>query len=158
MTPDGVISDPVKGLRKEPQGRIVGDDHMRIFVAGATGVIGRRAVRLLAEAGHAVTGVAIGGISWFSRSVTLTSVKAYAITGECGDLFVEAFAGSTVVYSVDYGPFCDGWTTIGNLPLDGSSVSGGITRVWIDVTDKLHNGRGYADCYRSESTCLTGQY
>ena len=31
---------------------------MKVFVAGATGVLGRRAVRLLVEAGHDVTGVA----------------------------------------------------------------------------------------------------
>src|SRR5436309_1667186 len=33
---------------------------MKIFVAGATGVLGRHAVRALVDAGHSVTGVARG--------------------------------------------------------------------------------------------------
>lgn len=63
--------------------------------------------------------------------------------------------------ATSYGEFCGGttgaWTSIGNIPLDGSDYPGGITRVWIQVVDKLHDGIGYADCYRADSTCLQGQ-
>ena len=34
---------------------------MKIFVAGATGVLGRRVVKLLVDAGHEATGIARSG-------------------------------------------------------------------------------------------------
>lgn len=71
---------------------------MRIFVAGATGVLGRRAVRLLVEDGHEVTGIARSE----AKAALLTSLGA---TPARVDLFdaaaiTEATTGFDVVLNL----------------------------------------------------------
>ena len=109
---------------------------------------------------------ATGGMTWYSRSVTLTSVSFYANAGECGYLAVHAWQGQKhideVFYPAGSANYCGGttgrWFTIGTIPLDGSAVSGGITEVDVDVFDVSHEGRGYAWCDRASFACATGQY
>ncbi|MFG1955119.1 hypothetical protein [Micromonospora sp. NPDC048830] len=107
-----------------------------------------------------------GGLAWYSRSVTLTSVTFYANAGECGYLAAEGWQGSTLI-DVVYRPaeggnyYCGGatgqWFTIGNVALDGSQVSGGITQVRVYAVDFYHYVRGYAYCSRTSSACTSGQ-
>ncbi|MGN9909004.1 hypothetical protein ACTMTJ_15780 [Phytohabitans sp. LJ34] len=109
---------------------------------------------------------ATGGLSWYSRSVTATSVRFFANAGECGYVSVTGWQGSTsidyAVYPSGSGYYCGGttgkWFNIGNVPLDGSRVSGGITEVLVIVFDVTHAGQGYAECYRSGSTCASYQW
>lgn len=70
----------------------------RVFVAGGTGVVGRRAVRLLVEAGHTVTALA-------RTAEKAAEVRAAGATPERGDLFDrdllrEAVAGHDVVVNL----------------------------------------------------------
>ncbi|MEO3779225.1 hypothetical protein ABGB16_20740 [Micromonospora sp. B11E3] len=103
-----------------------------------------------------------GGLAWYSRSVTLTSVKFYANAGECGYLTAWGWQGSTLLDTYETGLYCGGstgqWFTIGNIPLDGSQVSGGITKVEVYVDDYYHYVTGYAYCGRTNSVCTTGQF
>ncbi len=83
----------------------------------------------------------------------------YANAGECGDFLTEAFSGSTKVYSSSYGEFCGDsagkWTTVGNIPLDGSDYPGGITRVWVDNRVKTAWLPGNA-ATTTRGSCLCG--
>ena len=109
----------------------------------------------------AVAVQASGGLSWYSRSVTVTSLKIYVKAGECGKLSVIGSQGNSVVDAEGWdrcGGTTGGWQTIGNVTLDGSAVSGGITDVTVYVRDLDHEIVGYADCYRVDSSCYTGQY
>ncbi|MEO3779226.1 hypothetical protein ABGB16_20745 [Micromonospora sp. B11E3] len=110
---------------------------------------------------------ATGGLAWYSRSVTLTSVTFYANAGECGYLGAEGWQGSTLIDFKFYPPgsgefYCGGstgkWFTVGNIALDGSQVSGGITQVRVYVFDHYHDGTGYAYCGRTSSACTSGQF
>ncbi|GAA3755229.1 hypothetical protein GCM10022225_44990 [Plantactinospora mayteni] len=110
---------------------------------------------------------ATGGLAWYSRSVTLTSVRFYANAGECGYLAAEGWQGSTFI-DFSYHPpadedyYCGGatgrWFTVGNIALDGSQVSGGITQVRVYVLDASHDGQGYAYCNKASSACTSGQF
>jgi len=68
---------------------------MKIFVAGATGVVGRRAVRLLVDAGHDVTGVARAP----SKAALLHTLGAVPVTVDLFDpgAVTAAVAGHDVV-------------------------------------------------------------
>lgn len=107
-----------------------------------------------------------GGIAWYSRSVTLTSVTFYVKANECARLTVIGAQGSTIVDSYDYpsatGSVCPGSTgktySLGNIPLDGSQQVGGITEVIVYAKDVSHGATGFADCERALSSCTTGQY
>ncbi|MDV5143643.1 hypothetical protein R1T08_04920 [Streptomyces sp. SBC-4] len=108
----------------------------------------------------AVGAQVLGGISWYNRSVTLTSVRFYIAPRECATFSVEAWQGGTRVDYFDVGEQCSWssagrWISYGNIQLDGSGVSGGITEVVIDVHDKTHAGHAWADCTRSASSCFT---
>lgn len=100
-----------------------------------------------------------GGITWYNRSVTLTSVRFYVAARECGRFSVAAWQGSRLVDSLAASQQCAGatgrWITYDDIPLDGSLVPGGITEVIIDAYDDTHVGNGWADCTRSGSSCYT---
>jgi hypothetical protein len=109
---------------------------------------------------------ATGGLAWYSRSVTLTSVAFYVRANECARFTVIGVQGSTIVDSYDYpsatGSVCPGSTgrtySLGSVPLDGSWLSGGITEVFVYAEDVSHSVTGYADCDRAWSSCVAGQY
>ncbi|GAA2709512.1 hypothetical protein ACFY2R_01565 [Micromonospora olivasterospora] len=107
----------------------------------------------------ALAAEAIGGIAWYNRSVTLTSVRFYVAANECGYFTVEAWQGGSRLDYFDIPKQCAGstgrWISYGDIPLDGSGLSGGITEVVIDVYDSTHLGHGWADCTRSASSCYT---
>ncbi|MFH9725677.1 hypothetical protein ACH4M4_22325 [Streptomyces sp. NPDC017254] len=110
--------------------------------------------------GTGATGAkAMGGISWYIRSVTLTSVKFYIAPHECAHFTVEAWQGGTMVDSFETGQLCaqstGWWNSYGDISLDGSWVSGGITEVVIDAYDDTHKGHAWADCTRTASSCST---
>ena len=71
---------------------------MRIFVAGATGVLGKRAVRLLVEAGHDVTGVARSP----EKAALVRSLGATPATADLFDAVAvkNAVAGHDVVMNL----------------------------------------------------------
>lgn len=102
---------------------------------------------------------ATGGISWYNRSVTLTSVRFYAHAGECGVLDVVADGGGTsVIDRYQRGSLCGyattgRWYALGDIVLDGSAVSGGITQLYIYVIDSTHDGMGEAYCVRTAARC-----
>ncbi|WP_144127663.1 hypothetical protein [Catellatospora sichuanensis] len=107
---------------------------------------------------------ATGGLTWYNRSVTVTSVKFYASPGECGYVAIWAYVGNADVDHKFYpssGSYCGGstgkWFTVGNVPLDGSAYSGGITEVYIVVFDETHSGQGWALCARASFACSTAQ-
>lgn len=115
-----------------------------------------------ANGAGAVGAMAVGGMTWYNRSVSLNSVRFYTAPGECGRLTVYATAnqGSTWVtthhYPSEHGMYCggtDGWFTVGSFTLDGSRVYGGITEVQIFVTDVTHNGQAIGYCYRAYTAC-----
>lgn len=101
----------------------------------------------------------VGGITWYNRSVTLTSVRFYIAPRECGHFTVEAWQGGTRLDYFGISQQCAGttgrWISYGDILLDGSAVSGGITEVVIDAYDDTHAGNGWADCTRSASSCFT---
>jgi len=106
---------------------------------------------------------ATGGLTWYNRSVTVTSLRFYANAGECGYVNVWGDQGSTPISHKTFpssGYYCGGttgkWVSIGDVTLDGSDYSGGITEVDIIVWDVTHDGWGFAQCYRANSTCITG--
>ena len=68
---------------------------MKVFVAGATGVLGRPTVRALVEAGHEVRGTARGE----EKSVPVRSLGAEPIAVDLfdADAMKEAVAGSEAV-------------------------------------------------------------
>lgn len=106
----------------------------------------------------AVGAEAIGGITWYNRSVSLTNVQIYAHASECARLDVSAYANGTRVDSYTSIEYCTGsasrwFPAIPSIPLDGSAVSGGITEVLIRVVDVNDTGYGYADCFRSGTAC-----
>ena len=105
----------------------------------------------------AVGAETVGGISWYNRSVTLTGVRSYVAAHECSHFIVSGWQGGTRVSSFESGQLCamsaGHWYPFGDLILDGSGVSGGITEVVVDVYDETHTGYGFADCLRSDSSC-----
>jgi hypothetical protein len=107
----------------------------------------------------AVGAEAVGAITWYNRSVTLTSIRFYVAAGECGHFEVTAWQGSQKIDGSKSPTQCSGsagkWVPYNDLPLDASGVSGGITEVVIDAWDDTHNGWGWADCSRSDSSCST---
>ncbi|HTJ33524.1 MAG TPA: hypothetical protein VL738_09870 [Dactylosporangium sp.] len=118
--------------------------------------------RFTAKAVHAngagALGVEITGVlTWYNRSVGLTSVKVYANAWECGEFKMTGYQGSSqvaVAYGVDYCAGATGrWFSVDNVVLDGSNLSGGITEVVIDVHDTHHDVRGFSDCLRTASSC-----
>src|SRR5919197_900673 len=92
------------GRHHSPEGRRKGDQMvsggvaMRIFVAGATGVVGQRAVPLLVEAGHEVTAVARTP----EKAAWLRSVGATPVSVDLFDAaaVTEAMAGHDVVINL----------------------------------------------------------
>jgi hypothetical protein len=107
----------------------------------------------------ALAAEAVGGITWYNRSVTLTSVRFYVTAHECGHFTVEAWQGNTHVDSFAPPQQCatttGRWISYGDIPLYASGLSGGITEVVIDAYDDTHSGHGWADCTRSASSCST---
>ncbi|MEV4140077.1 hypothetical protein AB0J72_48955 [Dactylosporangium sp. NPDC049742] len=133
-------------------------------VFGSSSAANASPASFVAKAVHAggagaVAVQATGGLAWYSRSVTVTSLRVYVKAGECGKISVFGSQGNTVVDAKGWDRCGTGtWETIGNVTLDGSAVSGGITDVTIYVRDLDHEIVGYADCYRVNSSCSTGQY
>ncbi|WP_432974123.1 hypothetical protein [Dactylosporangium sp. CA-233914] len=139
---------------------------LAVSVFGSSSAANASPTSFIAKAVHAggagaVAAQATGGLTWYNRSVTVTSLKFYVKAGECGKLSVFGSQGDTVVDAKGWDR-CGGttgtWVTIGNVTLDGSAFSGGITDVTIYVRDVDHEIVGYADCYRVNSSCSTGQY
>ncbi|MEV6964861.1 hypothetical protein AB0M47_07055 [Hamadaea sp. NPDC051192] len=104
---------------------------------------------------------ATGGISWYNRSVTLTSVRFYANVNECGYFRAYGYQGGRLIDFADLPTgstsyFCGGstgkWFTLGNVPLDASAVPGGIDEVYIVAADATHGSSGWADCFRDPLT------
>jgi hypothetical protein len=95
----------------------------------------------------------VGGITWYNRSVTLTSVRFYVAANECGSIYIAGYQGITRVANWDKTQCVAGWVSYGDVSLDGSGVSGGITEVLVMVDDDTHRGSGFADCFRSASSC-----
>jgi hypothetical protein len=143
-----------------------------ILAAGAT--VGFSATAQAAPAGFTAKAIhsggsgaladeATGGFSWLSRSVVLTNTRFWVKAGECGRFIVTGMQGDTMVDWYSHpSDLCGGasgaWHTIGNVTLDGSSTPGGITEVIVYAEDIDHTINGYADCYRSNGSCYTGQY
>jgi hypothetical protein len=99
-----------------------------------------------------------GGLTWYSRSVGLTSIHFYAAPNECGTWTADGWQGDTLIDVVSFGTYCGGaagrWIPFSDVVLDGSAVPGGITEVNIKAWDSTHGGMGETDCYRSASLCL----
>jgi hypothetical protein len=119
-----------------------------------------------ANGAGAVAVQATGGLAWYSRSATLTNVSFYVRANECARFSVVALQGISYVDSYDYpsvtGRMCPGPTgqtyNLGNIVLDGSKLSGGITEVIVYAKDLDHDVDGFATCERAVSTCVAGQY
>jgi hypothetical protein len=107
----------------------------------------------------ALAAEAVGGISWYNRSVTLTSVRFYVTAQECGHFTVQAWQGNLKVDSFAPPKQCattaGRWISYGDVPLYAGGLSGGITEVVIDAYDDTHSGNGWADCSRTASSCTT---
>ncbi|WP_163511357.1 hypothetical protein [Fodinicola acaciae] len=107
--------------------------------------------------------IVTGGLSWSNRSVTLTNVQVWVAPHECGYVTATGFQGDRMIDDEERPTGSDlycGYSSahgltygIGNIPLDGSAVSGGITLVWVGALDSTHGATGYADCYRAKSAC-----
>jgi hypothetical protein len=105
----------------------------------------------------AVGAETVGGISWYNRSVTLTSVRSYVAAHECSHFVISGWQGGTKVTSFESGQLCAGstghWYPYGDIILPASGLSGGITEVVVDEYEETTEGYGFADCLRSGSTC-----
>jgi len=110
---------------------------------------------------------AVGGITWYNRSVMLTDVRFFANAGESGNVAFHGYQGTPNTFDpplIDY-VFYPGdgtyyhsgltgtWFPIGDVLLDGSAVSGGITMVIIYITDHTHNIAQEVICYRFYASC-----
>lgn len=134
-------------------------------LVGLTGTANASPTSFVAKTVHAggagsLADEAIGGITWYNRSVTLTNVRFWAHAAECGSMDITAWhAGDPIADQAHYASLCGNattgkWYTIGDVVLDGSDVVGGINRVMVQVYDDTHHGYGYIVCSREDSACV----
>ncbi|MEU8003570.1 hypothetical protein AB0B66_20630 [Catellatospora sp. NPDC049111] len=91
-----------------------------------------------------------GGITWHNRSVTLTGVKLFVKSGECGRALFKGWAGSTMADlknteadGLECSPVSTAqgkWHDIPDFTLDGGSYTGGIREIDVEVVDVTHSG------------------
>ena len=107
-----------------------------------------------------------GAMSWSTslRTVTLTNVKFFVKGGECATLLMGGFQGGTLVTSTyrypasgSACPPANRTYPLGTVTLT-ATVPGGVQDVFITATDDSHDVTGWADCYRTASSCETGQF
>ncbi|WP_163509877.1 hypothetical protein [Fodinicola acaciae] len=109
----------------------------------------------------ALAAATTGNLGWANRSVTLSDVRVYLAPGECGHIGVWGSQGDeTIDFLIQMEEkYCGGydgrWFIVGTITMDGSQVSGGITRITIKVFDDTHRISNSTYCYRSSSatTC-----
>ena len=100
-----------------------------------------------------------GGLVWYNRSVTATNVEFYVHAAECGTLVLQGLDSAGDVRSEHAFPdLCASATSgrtylFGDVVLDGSFVSGGLTTVMIYAFDDTDRAYGYTRCLRSSSAC-----
>ncbi|GIG69336.1 hypothetical protein [Phytomonospora endophytica] len=154
-------------LRRRLLQAVIGFGLAAVALVGAGGAAnaspgGFTATYTHAGGSGALADKATGGISWYNRSVTFTSVKFWVHAGECGTLQLQGNnTAGELVDEAEFTGLCGNaatgkWYTIGDVPLDGSADYGGITRVYIFVWDDTHQGYGYTYCDRSASSCRVG--
>ncbi|GLZ77500.1 hypothetical protein Afil01_23070 [Actinorhabdospora filicis] len=119
-----------------------------------------KALTIHANGAGAVADQAVGGITWYNRSVALTSVKFWVHAGECGSLELSGMDSAGYIKDQrEYTGLCGNrtsgkWYTIGDVVLDGSDVPGGLRDVMIYVWDDTHKGSGYTTCARAAASCV----
>ncbi|MEO3929734.1 hypothetical protein ABGB07_38665 [Micromonosporaceae bacterium B7E4] len=89
-----------------------------------------------------------GNIDWLNRSVRLYNMQIFVKGGECGIGWLAGYQtnsqGDEVLIDRNrtdtYCPYGDAWYPVPDITLDGSFISGGITRLKVQAWDETHQG------------------
>ncbi|MFB9687448.1 hypothetical protein [Amycolatopsis plumensis] len=103
-----------------------------------------------------------GKLAWSTslKTVTVTGMTLFIRAGECADLTVAGFQGSTRVTDTALVQDCADVGVNETWPFEPfgltSSVPGWVEHVIVRLTDRNRQIGHYANCYRTASTCAMG--